>query len=150
MSTTPHTVELYAENGEIRIRLVCTADPDARCRVRPTPVDGDAVELAVRRVIVGYQSALDEDGHLVDPDRRSATQEILRDLREALDAARGDTAPSEVQWGVQYGSPHPALGAVYPMPSEDAARELVDDCESSACRVMQRDVRRSAWREVQE
>jgi hypothetical protein len=36
MSTTPHAIELYAENGEIRPRLVCTAAPDAPCRKRPT------------------------------------------------------------------------------------------------------------------
>ncbi len=34
--TVYHSLELYAENGEIRPRLVCIAPPDAPCRKQPS------------------------------------------------------------------------------------------------------------------
>ena len=63
-------------------------DHDCRPFRRGEAVDDAAVERAVREVIDGYQAALDEDGSMVAPDRRAATEGILHDLRTALAAAR--------------------------------------------------------------
>ena len=40
MST--HHLQLFAEDGEIRPRLTCTATPDAVCRLRPVDPDQDS------------------------------------------------------------------------------------------------------------
>ena len=36
---TTHHLQLFAEDGEIRPRLTCTATPDAVCRRRPVDTD---------------------------------------------------------------------------------------------------------------
>ena len=40
MST--HHLQLFAEDGEIRPRLTCTATPDAVCRRRPVDTDQES------------------------------------------------------------------------------------------------------------
>ena len=136
MST--HHLQLFAEDGEIRSRLTCTATPDAPCRRRPVDpeleswTDEDettpghecwAVEWAedggwdTVTAADGILSSVDvevtyEEGVVVD---LAPPQPTLPDLAEPSDAevrAAAEEAENHEQWGYdKNGFPHCECGA---------------------------------------